>query len=300
MADPSYVGRFAPSPTGLLHFGSLLAAVASYLDARAQKGSWLLRIDDIDPPREQAGASDQIQRTLEHYGLHWDGSTHYQSLHTERYRDLRDQLLRRSLAYPCNCSRKQLAAYHGRYPGLCRNGTSGTGACAIRVRCDNTPTSFIDRIQGVQHYDLAADSGDYVIWRKDDLVAYQLAAAADDAWQGITHVVRGVDLIDSTPRQIHLQQLLDFKAASYGHIPVLVNSSGRKLSKQNFARPLPTGDPRPLLYFALELLGQEPYPELRDARLDELLQWAIEHWSIATVPPLVEVSVTAVTPPFDV
>ncbi|RRJ82247.1 tRNA glutamyl-Q(34) synthetase GluQRS [Aestuariirhabdus litorea] len=300
MADPSYIGRFAPSPTGPLHFGSLLAALASYLDARAEGGQWLLRIDDIDPLREQAGASDAIQRTLEHFGLTWDGSTHFQSRHLERFRDLCDQLQQAHQAYPCNCSRKKLAAYGGRYPGFCRQGPSGSGDFAIRVWCDHNPVEFTDRIQGHQHYDLAQDPGDYIIWRRDNLVAYQLAAAADDAWQEVNQVVRGVDLIDSTPRQLHLQALLGFPPATYAHIPVVVNDNGQKLSKQNLARPLPEDDPRPALVAALELLGQHPPSELRESALDDLLGWGIAHWSLAQVPRRIALSASTLELPFDV
>ncbi|MCL6417340.1 tRNA glutamyl-Q(34) synthetase GluQRS [Aestuariirhabdus sp. Z084] len=299
MVDSCYVGRFAPSPTGPLHFGSLLAALASYLDARSAQGTWLLRIDDIDPPRELAGASDSIQRTLEHYGLFWDGSTHYQSRHRERYQELKQQLLDTQQAYPCNCSRKQLAPYQGYYPGLCRDGLKGSGDCAIRVLCNST-IEFEDRIQGHQHFALAKEVGDFIIWRRDGLVAYQLAAAADDAWQGITHVVRGIDLLDSTPRQRHLQQLFNFPLASYAHIPVLINDQGKKLSKQNLARPLPTGDPRPVLIEALRLLGQQPPETMVDASLSELLAWATKLWSLDRIPRTVEIPTASIKAGFDV
>ncbi len=285
MVKPSYIGRFAPSPTGPLHFGSLLAALASYLDAHAHNGKWLLRIDDIDPPREHPGASDSIQRTLEHYGLHWHDKTFYQSSQVPLYRELKDQLLGQQLAYPCDCSRKELVNYGGNYPGFCRKGPRGNGPAAIRIHCNNATIVFHDRIQGDQKWPLVHCGGDFIIWRKDDLVAYQLAAAADDYTQHISHIVRGADLLDSTPRQIHLQHLLDYPTPSYAHIPVILNSEGHKLSKQNFATPLPLKDPRTRLQQALAFLGQNPPQDLSESSLEDIITWGIQHWKNDAISP---------------
>jgi len=279
-----YTGRFAPSPTGPLHFGSLLAAVASYLDARQAGGRWLLRIENIDPPREQAGAVEAILRTLDVYGFEWDGGVIYQRDSEPRHREAVDRLLANSLAYPCSCSRSDLAdAGQGPlgsvYPGTCRRGCSG-GETAIRVLTHSRPIRIVDRLQGPYEQRLETDSGDFVIRRRDGLIAYQLAVAVDDAVEGISHVVRGIDLLDSTPRQIHLQQLLDLPQPSYAHIPVVVNDDGSKLSKNTGARPLSDTRPVPTLVRALASLGQRPEAGLEKASLRDVWHWAIAHWSI--------------------
>ena len=285
----SCTGRFAPSPTGPLHFGSLLAALASFLDIRAQGGRWLLRIEDLDPPREMPGASDQIIRTLEHYHLYWDGEIQFQSRRHALYQDALDTLLAEGRAYCCQCSRSQLrarSALHS-YDGWCAvHPPSEDARCAIRARYPAHAIDFIDRIQGRRHYPATPGRGDFVVFRRDGLFAYQLAVVVDDAEQGINQVLRGYDLIDETPRQQVLQQHLGLASPSYAHIPVLTNALGQKLSKQNLAPALSSApaDVIPQLYRALALLGQQPPPELLTATVDELLAWGIAHWRLERIP----------------
>jgi glutamyl-Q tRNA(Asp) synthetase len=288
MPEPEpYVGRFAPSPTGPLHFGSLLAAIASYLQAKIAGGQWLLRIEDIDPPREQAGADLEIIRALEAYGFEWDGPVSYQSRNTAYHESLVTELLRHSAAYPCACSRRDLAtAPHGPlgaiYPGTCRAGCDKKEV-AIRVRTNHDPVCFDDGLQGQQSQDIEAVSGDFVIKRRDGLIAYQLAVVADDDAQGITEIVRGIDLLDSTPRQIHLQRLLGLDTPHYLHIPIVENQDGQKLSKLTGAPPLPTDDVRPILIAGLQALGQAAPAALRASAPQEIWQWAAEHWQVAVM-----------------
>ena len=282
-----YIGRFAPSPTGPLHFGSLLAALASYADARAHQGLWFLRIEDLDPPREPPGASAQILSTLEAFGFDWDGAVRYQSERSHFYLAAIDQLLSRQQAYRCSCSRKQIFSRTGsnRYDGHCRTTPPGADvACALRVCCEAGDSQLQDLIQGTQHYQLARDDGDFVIRRRDGLFAYQLAVVVDDAEQGITHVVRGSDLLDETPRQIQLQRFLGFTTPVHAHIPVATSIDGQKLSKQSYAVPLDDQQPVPALIAALDFLGQRPPPELRDADTTELLRWAVQHWKMERIP----------------
>lgn len=278
------MGRFAPSPTGPLHFGSLLAAAASYLQAKARGGRWLVRMEDIDPPREPPGADTEILRALERYGFTWDGPVLYQSRRADWHHELVERLVAKGHAYACGCSRGELAgAPRGPlgtiYPGTCRGG-SRAARTAIRVRTDDEPTGFDDLLQGLQSQRLESVSGDFVIRRRDGLVAYQLAVVADDADQGITEVVRGIDLLDSTPRQIHLQRLLGFTTPSYAHFPVAVNARGRKLGKSTGAPAIPLEDPRPVLLRVLQSLGQPTVPGLADAGLASIWAWAVEHWDI--------------------
>lgn len=280
-----YVGRFAPSPTGPLHFGSLLAACASYLQARAASGQWLLRIEDIDPPREQPGAAQEIVETLAAFGFEWDGPVHYQSTRQTRHRELIEQLQEDGYAYPCSCSRSELAgARRGPlgtiYPGTCRKGSSGH-RLAIRLLTDQRPVTFIDGLQGPQSQCLERESGDFVIKRRDGLIAYHLAVVADDHDHGITEVVRGIDLMDSTPRQILLQRCLGFATPKYLHIPVIVDEAGQKLSKQTGAPALGRERCAPLLVAALNALGQSPPAYLADATLEHIWSWAERHWNIS-------------------
>jgi len=283
MSEPApYVGRFAPSPTGPLHFGSLLAAVASYLQARANQGKWLLRVENIDPPREQPGADKRIIGALEAYGFEWDGPLTYQSQFVDRHEELVQRLLDDGQAYPCSCSRRDLAgARRGPlgaiYPGTCRNGSSGTEV-AIRVRTDDEPIRFVDALQGEQTERLESESGDFIIKRRDGLIAYQLAVVADDHDQGITQVVRGFDLLDSTARHIHLQRLLGFTTPDYLHIPVAENSDGQKLSKLTGATEIDQNEVRPVLVRALDALGQGPPSDLAASSLASIWQWAAENW----------------------
>lgn len=280
------IGRFAPSPTGPLHFGSLLAALAGYLDIRSRHGTWKVRIEDIDPPREQPGAADNILRTLDAFGLHWDGEVVYQSQRHALYRHALQQLIDQNTAYPCSCSRKQLRSRGVQgYDGYCLQHPPDRGAdCAYRLQHLNPTPAFHDRIQGRQQYHWAGHAGDCVIFRRDGLFAYQLAVVVDDADQGITDVLRGSDLIDETPHQIELQDQLGLARPDYAHIPIITNAEGQKLSKQNLAPAIQPHDRLNLLRQALTLLGQQPPPELADASLTELLGWGCQHWKPASIP----------------
>ena len=258
-----YVGRFAPSPTGPLHFGSLVAALASYREARAAKGKWLLRMEDLDKARAQPGAADDILRALERLGLEWDAPVLVQSARLERYRAALDELTRRGLAYPCSCTRTELEdsalAIDGAriYPGTCRHGlASGKAARALRLRTHGAPIGFADAIQGWIEQRVEQEIGDFVLLRADGIVAYQLAVVVDDMDQGVTDVVRGADLLDSSARQIHLQRLLGARTPRYAHVPVALNAAGEKLSKQTSARPLDLSDPQAELARARRFLGQ--------------------------------------------
>ncbi|MGV3590424.1 MAG: tRNA glutamyl-Q(34) synthetase GluQRS [Gammaproteobacteria bacterium] len=274
----SYRGRFAPSPTGPLHAGSLLAALASYLDARACGGRWLLRIEDLDPPRESHEAAADILRTLELLGLTWDESVVYQSQRTAAYEAALAQLDTHALLYACNCSRLKLSGLSV-YPGWCRDHHIVRGsATALRCRVPDTTIAFTDRLQGIFSQQLARDVGDFVVRRRDGLFAYQLAVVIDDAWQGITDIVRGIDLLDSTPRQIYLQQQLGVATPRYAHVPVIVNAEGQKLGKQQFAAPVDATRPADVLYRTLQRLRQEPDPALAQAAPHDILAWAIAHW----------------------
>lgn len=286
-----YIGRFAPSPTGALHFGSLLAALASYLDARAHQGQWLVRMEDLDPPREVKGAADQILHTLEQFGFEWDGPVWYQSQRHQRYQQLLQQLLDQSSAYPCYCSRQQINLRRSTiYDGYCRPAAHTTTAsnadqpAAIRLQVNDSTVRFNDAIQGHQQQHLNTDVGDFVIKRKDGLFAYQLAVVIDDADQAVNQIVRGYDLLSSTSRQIFLQQQLGFTPPHYSHIPILVNAQGQKLSKQTHACAIDTQQPSTSLYQALHLLGQNPPQQLRATSVREMLDWGIEHWQLHHVP----------------
>ena len=278
------MGRFAPSPTGPLHFGSLLAATASYLQARRHDGRWLVRIEDIDPPREQPGATGRILEALERYGFEWDGPVVYQSHSQSAHEAALARLLDSGHAYRCGCSRNDLAdAPRGPlgiiYPGTCRAGCPA-GDSAIRVRTDDSAVAFIDGLQGPQEQHLESESGDFVVWRRDGLVAYHLAVVVDDHEQGITEIVRGIDLMDSTCRQIWLQRLLGFPTPNYLHVPVAAHADGQKLSKLTGARAVPLGRPEKLLVQVLSALGQQPAADLGKASLREIWSWARENWHI--------------------
>jgi glutamyl-Q tRNA(Asp) synthetase len=276
-----YVGRFAPSPTGPLHFGSLVAALASWLDARAAHGRWLVRIEDLDAPRAQPGAADQILRTLEGLGLTWDESVVYQSRRTMPYREALERL--KTHTYWCSCTRREIAdsslglAADGAqiYPGTCRNGIApGKTPRALRIRASGT-VEFTDRLQGKQSQVLERDAGDFVLYRADGQFAYQLAVVLDDAEPGITDIVRGADLLDSTPRQIYLQRRLGYPQPRYLHVPAAMNAGGEKLSKQTGAAPIDVSRRSRELRRALAFLGQ---PET-----DDLAQ-AVRNWNPALIP----------------
>jgi len=270
-----YVGRFAPSPSGPLHFGSLVAAAASWLDARAARGRWLLRIEDLDAPRTQAGAADDILRTLERFGFTWDGPVLYQSLRSARYEAALQKL--QASTYWCGCTRREIAdsalglAADGAqiYPRTCRSGLpAGKAARGLRLEVGRYTVSFRDRVHGSRQQDLAREVGDFVLYRADGQVAYQLAVVVDDAEQGVTDVVRGADLFDSTGRQIHLQRLLGYPQPRYLHVPVAVNANGEKLSKQTGARALDPSRRDELLPRVLAFLGQRATADLDEAVAD--------------------------------
>ena len=289
-----YVGRFAPSPSGPLHFGSLLAAVASYLEARQKHGKWLLRIENIDPPREQAGADQLIVRTLENYGFQWDGQPVYQSNTDGAHRAAAAQLINAGLAYPCGCSRRdlrgQLAGPLGTiYPGTCRNGTTAD-EFAVRLRVTTEPVRFLDGLQGQVTQHLESESGDFIICRRDGLIAYHLAVVVDDYEQGVTEIVRGIDLMDSTPRQIYLQRALGFGTPDYLHIPVVVNDGEQKLSKLTGAPALPDDNPGPVLAAALGALQQTVPEDLQRMEIAQIWDWAIAHWDIQQMAGLKSVA----------
>ena len=292
MAVSSYIGRFAPSPTGPLHKGSLLAALASFLDARANGGQWLLRIDDLDPPREVPGAADRILRQLDEHGLHWDGPVLYQSTRLPAYKEALQQLSCAGLLYACYCNRARLRTLGGRYDGKCRihnlhaSATIHDKPHATRIQLPEQSTvTFKDVIQGPLLFDLNK-AGDFILWRRDQLSAYQLACSLDDDHQGISHVIRGSDLLDSTPRQIHLSHCLALETPQYGHIPVLSNAEGQKLSKQNHAPELSSDKTTSNLIDCLGLLGFSIPSELSNSSNQQLLNWAIDHWQLSNVPVL--------------
>jgi glutamyl-Q tRNA(Asp) synthetase len=287
MTEQPYRGRFAPSPTGPLHFGSLIAATASYLQARSQQGEWFVRIEDIDPPREMPGASEAIVKSLAAFGFEWDGAIDYQQHRIERFHAALETLKQQGMAYPCACTRKQLADYNSPvYPGICRHGLpAGSKARAWRIRTANK-LILQDGIQGHIEYDLPIDAGDFVLLRADGLIAYQLAVAIDDAEQGITEVVRGADLLDSTPRQIYIQRVLQLASPHYAHHPVIVNRQGEKLSKQTHAPELDDTHPVNQIWQALAFLGQSPEEALKRATIREIWDWAYHHWKMENVPKI--------------
>ncbi|MFB1486026.1 MULTISPECIES: tRNA glutamyl-Q(34) synthetase GluQRS [unclassified Thiocapsa] len=297
-----YRGRFAPSPTGPLHLGSLLAAVASYADARANGGVWLVRMEDIDRTREVPGAADAILRTLIAFGFEWDESVVHQSRRTDAYRDALDALAALGLTYPCGCSRTEVARA-GRsgpegpiYPGTCRAGLAlGRRARTERFRTPPGALAFEDRIQGPQEQMVDEAVGDFVLRRADGIHAYQLAVVVDDALQGVTQVVRGADLLLSTPRQILLQRALGFDQPGYAHVPLVLDTEGRKLSKSMAAAPVDARDPLPALRAAWALLGQAPPPA--DLRVDAFWTWAIPEWRIARIPPKTSVAYPSAASP---
>jgi glutamyl-Q tRNA(Asp) synthetase len=310
MELPNYCGRFAPSPTGNLHFGSLVTAVASYLDAKHHCGTWLVRIEDIDTPRCVQGATDDILRTLNAFGLHSDEPILYQSQRIAAYEDALRKFQKLRVAYPCCCTRKEISdsrlqGIDGQiYPGTCRHGIpNGRDARAWRVRTDfdfsllrpthskreigqiqGSLVEFNDLLQGKIVQEIRQQIGDFVIKRADGLFAYQLAVVVDDGYQGITHVVRGCDLLMSTPRQIFLQRLLGLPTPQYLHLPVIVNKQGEKLSKQTLAQPVNIDNAPTTLVTILKLLRQQPPDEMQHHSISTILAWAIKHWHPSSLP----------------
>lgn len=301
-ANPPYRGRFAPSPTGDLHMGSLLAAVASFLETRTRNGEWRLRIEDLDPPREVPGSADRILFALEKFGFAWDGPVLYQSKRRAAYEEALATLLESGNAFPCACSRATVAETATRtgaegpiYPGTCRDGIQDdNNARAIRLRTPAQEICFDDRVQGRICQDVGREIGDFVIRRADGFFAYQLAVVVDDAFQGVTDVVRGADLLLSTPRQIHLQALLDFRTPGYLHIPLLLGDDGRKLSKQSRSLPVDANHPATALFDALRLLQQAPPLALASANVGEIWEWAAHNWQVHPLRALARLSIPGI------
>ncbi|WP_020406099.1 tRNA glutamyl-Q(34) synthetase GluQRS [Hahella ganghwensis] len=279
-SKPVYRGRFAPSPTGPLHFGSLVGALASFLDARSHHGQWLVRIEDIDPLREKPGAADAILKALEAHHLQWDETVTFQSQHSHRYEERLLQLQNHNLIYPCPCSRKQLQAQHGAHLSLCRNREiSFEPDVAIRFNVTTECREFYDLIQGTCNYQLQHEMDDFVLKRKEGFYAYQLAVVCDDIKERITHVIRGIDLIDSTPLQLQLYEGLGEKAPAFGHFPVVVTANGQKLSKQRLSPALDTGTVHNNLVLAGQALRLIDSDDILPDKPELLLQWMISRWS---------------------
>lgn len=289
-----YIGRFAPSPTGPLHFGSLVAAVASYCDAKANQGKWLVRMEDLDKPREIAGAADTILGQLEAFGFTWDGEILYQSQRSALYTEAFQQLNAQNVLYACTCTRKEIADSSQQwgidgviYPKTClTQALKPHASIAWRVKTNAAPIHFEDAIQGAISQELNTAVGDFILKRADGLFAYQLAVVVDDAAQGINHIVRGADLLASTPRQIYLQQLLQLHTPHYAHVPLACNAAGEKLSKQTLAKTLDASHAHQLIFEALAFLGQQPPDELKNATLADMWRWAFANWQLANVPKM--------------
>ena len=286
----TYRGRFAPSPTGPLHFGSLVAALGSYLDARAAGGEWLVRMEDLDRPREVPGAAATILRTLEAFGFEWDGHVLRQSSRTGAYAQAIERLRDAGLVFPCACSRREITARGPPgidgpiYPGTCRHRLPpGRQARSLRLRTEQESILVRDRIQGELRQDLAREVGDFILRRADGIHAYQLAVVVDDGFQGIDQIVRGADLLASTPRQIFLLRALRLPVPIYAHLPVVVNAAGRKLGKSHAAAPVDPDTPVPALLRAWHSLGQTPFPE-PPTNLAEFWTQARSTWNIDRVP----------------
>lgn len=284
MSSPPYIGRFAPSPSGPLHFGSLVTALASFLQARSQQGQWQVRIEDIDPLRDVAGAATQILRQLEQYGLFWDGDVVWQSQRHEAYRSAVDWLRQYRQSYYCCCSRKRIQQKGGIYDGYCRQQQYGPVNAALRLRQSEPVKEFTDLLRGKIVVTHPQATEDFIIRRRDGLFSYNLAVVVDDNFQSITEVVRGADLVTPTVRQIALYQQFGWHVPAWLHLPLALHDDGKKLSKQNHAPPLPTGDARPVLIRALQFLGQKKPSDWQDAPLDSLLKHAIQYWDPADIP----------------
>lgn len=297
VSPTNYRGRFAPTPSGPLHLGSLLTALASYLQARSQSGQWLIRIDDLDEPRNVAGADSMILRQLEAHGLLWDATPRYQSHHVPEYESALEQLLQKGLLYPCICTRATLAhdSLMGPdgpvYAGTCRNQRHPANAHALRIKVDDRDLAFDDGRLGMQHRILPRDIGDFIVRRGDGQIAYQLACTVDEKAQEISEVVRGSDLLGSTFRQQYLQSALGLPTPGYLHLPVLVGADGRKLSKQNHAPGLTASEASTNLVLCLQILGQNPPTTLRSACPSEILIWATNHWDCSYVPENMRIKV---------
>lgn len=284
----AYVGRFAPSPSGPLHFGSLVCALASFLDAKRNSGVWRVRIEDIDPPREDPKHSVTILTQLVDHGLHWDGEIVYQSQFLPDYQRVLDRLQTCQLTYACQCNRKRITQLGGVYDSHCDalDLAGSDRAIRLRVRQAIAPCMITieDQVMGHHDQDLLREVGDFILRRRDGLYSYQLASVIDDHRQGITHIVRGSDLLSSTPRQRYLQACLGYSTPVYAHLPLAVDLHGNKLSKQNHAAPLNHASPSKTLWHALAWLAQDPPNALLDASVDALIAWATAHWTLSRVP----------------
>jgi len=289
-----YIGRFAPSPSGALHFGSLVAAVGSYLQAKSQQGIWQVRIEDIDPPREVEGASADILETLQAYGLQWDGEVIYQHQQSHLYERVLNNLKNRGLCYACSCTRKMIKQRGGYYQGDCRDKQNPHTGNALRINLssiNNKTTYFIDQLQGHLSLDPTQINDDFIIKRKDGLYAYNLAVVIDDIQQGVTEIVRGADLIETTGKQISLYRLLDADIPTYVHLPLAVTEPGLKLSKQNHAVAVNKKDPVPTLKQVLAFLGHTVPEHIPQHTCSEVLNWAIANWSLQKVPKKQEIPI---------
>jgi glutamyl-Q tRNA(Asp) synthetase len=289
MLASRYTSRFAPSPTGHLHLGSVYTALASFLDARANHGLWQLRFDDLDTPRNVSGATSSILKTLEMLGLHWDGEVDYQSLHLDDYHAVLADLLANEKIYRCQCSRKELTPI---YAQTCRNKLIPAEVpYSLRLKTDNRQIVFNDGLQGQILQNLATQHGDFILKRRDNIVAYQFAVVLDDLRQNVNHIVRGIDLLNETPKQIFLQQVLNLPTPHYVHVPILLNENGQKLSKQTLAAAVDLTEPNLVLFRLLKLLKQNPPTELQSENVNEILNWAIEHWNLAALKNVKQINV---------
>ena len=294
MLKNTYHGRFAPSPSGSLHFGSLIAALGSYLQAKSQHGTWQVRIDDIDPPREVPGAPQDILETLQAYQLYWDGDVIYQSHRSAAYEKILSRLTQQQLCYACSCTRKTIKQQGGIYLGNCRHKQLDVNGNALRISIQklNKPiTHFYDQLQGDIYLNNNEANEDFIIKRKDGLYAYNLAVVIDDLNQGITEVVRGSDLLATTGKQIALYQLLGAQVPRYVHLPVAITSPGKKLSKQNHAMAIDKKDPIPTLLQALAFLGHSVPLEVDTSSCAKILEWAIQNWSQKNIPKQTEIQI---------
>ena len=281
----TYKGRFAPSPTGPVHFGTLIAAVGSYLQAKINNGKWLIRMEDVDTTRKVEGSDKEILDTLEAFGFEWDEEIIYQSGQTEYYQIALEQLINQSSVFPCLCTRKQLSKTDGDiYPGTCRDrNLPEKNEHALRILAKNTTIEFDDIVMGKQSQNIAQQCGDFVIKRRDGLFAYQLAVVVDDARQNITEIVRGSDLLDSTPRQIYLQQRLGYPTPDYCHLPLAVDAEGNKISKSEGATRIDIKNREKLICSVLDFLGQCPPADLSDSNINDIWSWAVRHWDVSHV-----------------
>jgi glutamyl-Q tRNA(Asp) synthetase len=290
---PAYVGRFAPSPTGALHLGSLVAALGSFLDARKAGGRWLLRMEDLDTARVIPGCGDEMLRTLEAFGLHWDGEVEFQSRRIARYAESLESLRAAGLTFECSCSRRELSDLgETGYPGTCRNAPTRTGPTATRFRVNtHEVVSWRDRVQGSCDFELCT-LADPVIRRRDGVFAYQLAVVVDDAAQGVSDVIRGADLLQSTAWQIELQHALKLRTPHYGHLPLIVEETRGKLAKSRRSLAIDTTRASHQLTTALQLLNHPPPAELQQSSPDTLLAWAIANWSLDRFQSVTEIVIS--------